>query len=297
MTAPTRRDNGSSRRALVLLVLAAIAVMAVDASGDDSPVDVARSAVGEVIGPVQTGFAAVSGPLGAAAERFADADELHTDLEVLEAENAKLRTELQTFGLVRARGEARDVMSLRAQESGFELVGAEVVAFGPAQSFSRTVTIDAGTADGVQADMTVLSADGLVGRVVRADRSTATVLLVVDSASVVGGRLDRDLELGMARGDGDLSGDARLHLTTMDPTTTPQVGDSVLSWGSDGGTPYVAGVPIGQVESVESSPQDQTTTAIVAPYVDFSALDLVSVVVGAAPSSGSEQATGAGGRR
>jgi len=293
MTPPTRRDDGSSRRVLMLLVLAAVAVMAVDASGDDSPVDVARSTVGDVIGPVQSGFAAVAGPIDSIAQRFTDAGELRADLEALEAENARLRTELQTGGIVRARGEARDVMALRAQQSGFELVGAEVVAFGPAQSFSRTVTIDAGTVDGVQADMTVLSADGLVGRVVRADRSTATVLLVVDSASVVGGRLDRDLELGLARGDGELSDDARLHLTTLDPATTPEVGDSVLSWGSNGGIPYVAGVPIGWVESVQTNPRDQTATAVVVPYVDFSALDLVSVVVGAAASSDAAQATGA----
>ncbi len=297
MTAPTRRDDGSSRRALALLVLAAVAVMAVDASGDDSPVDVARSTVGEVIGPVQSTFAAVAGPLDSIAERFADTDDLRTDLEALEGENARLRTELQTAGIVRARGEALDVMALRAQESGFALVGAEVVAVGPAQSFSRTVTIDVGTDDGVQADMTVLSADGLVGRVIRADLATATVLLVVDSGSVVGGRLDRDLELGLARGDGGLSDDARLHLTTLDPTTTPEVGDSVLSWGSDGGTPYVAGVPIGWVESVQTNPRDQTATAVVVPYVDFSALDLVSVVVGAAASSDAEQATDARGGR
>lgn len=292
-----RRDDASARRALVVLALAAVAVMAVDASADDSPVDVARSAVGEVVGPVQSGLAAATRPLDSLGERFADADDLRADVDSLEAENARLRAELGTAGIVRARGEARDVMAQRAQESGFALVGAQVVAYGPAQSFSRTVTIDAGTAAGVHADMTVLSADGLVGRVVRSDRATATVLLVVDSASVVGGRLDRDLELGVARGDGDLSGDARLHLTTMDPTTEPAPGDSVLTWGSDGGTPYVAGVPIGQVESVETSPRDQTTTAVVAPYVDFSALDLVSVVVGAATTGGSEQAAGPTGGR
>lgn len=292
MTAPGGRDDRSSRRALVLLVLAAVAVMAVDVSGDDSPVDAARSAVGEVVGPVQSGLAVVTVPFDSVGQRFTETDELRADLETLDEENARLRTELETAGIVRARGEARDVMAQRAQESGFELVGAEVVAYGSAQSFSRTVTIDAGTGDGVQADMTVLSADGLVGRVVRADRSTATVLLVIDSASIVGGRLDRDLELGVARGDGDLSDDARLHLTTMDPTTTPESGDIVLTWGSDGGTPYVAGVPIGRVESVEASPQDQTTIAVVAPYVDFSALDLVSVVVGPARPPGSEQATG-----
>jgi hypothetical protein len=55
------------------------------------------------------------------------------------------------------------------EQRGLQTVTAEVIAYGPAQNFSRTVTIDRGTADGVQADMTVLNTDGLVGRVVRAD--------------------------------------------------------------------------------------------------------------------------------
>ena len=53
----------------------------------------------------------------------------------------------------------------------------------------RTVTIDAGSAAGLQPDMTVINNDGLVGRVLRVTRTTATVLLIVDTDSVVGGRV------------------------------------------------------------------------------------------------------------
>jgi hypothetical protein len=77
---------------------------------------------------------------------------------------------------------------------------------------------------------------------------------------VVGGRIGADQELGFLRGDGDLSDDGRLTLTTMDPRAVPAVGDSVLTWGSQGGRPYVSGVPIGTVQSVEASPRDQTAT-------------------------------------
>ena len=58
---------------------------------------------------------------------------------------------------------------------GYTIAPARVIAIGPAQSFSRTVTIDAGTADGVRADMTVLNGDGLVGRVVETDPLTSIV--------------------------------------------------------------------------------------------------------------------------
>lgn len=290
-----RRQAGEGRRArglVVLLALAAVTVMTVDASGsDDSAVDSARSVVGEVVGPVQTGLDAVGSPLGRAADRLGNAEGLRSENERLEAENAELRSTLQTAGLGIAREQAQLGMNRFAAELGLETVTAEVVAYGPGQHFSRTVTIDRGTADGVLEDMTVLNADGLVGRVVRADSGSATVLLVVDAGSVVGGRLGADLELGFLSGDGDLSDDGRLVLTTMDQRAVPSVGDSVLTWGSQGGRPYVSGVPIGSVLTVEASPRDQTATAVIAPYVDFSSLDLVQVVVGASSSS-TDQAAG-----
>ena len=53
----------------------------------------------------------------------------------------------------------------------------------------------------------------------------------------------------------------------------------MVSWGSGRKGPYVAGIPIGSVESVSSSPRDQSRRAVIEPAVDFSALDLVGVVV------------------
>jgi rod shape-determining protein MreC len=127
--------------------------------------------------------------------------------------------------------------------------------------------------------MTVLNNDGLVGRVVRADRSTATVLLLVDQDSVVGGRLGSSMEVGFLRGRGSVGGDARLDLDLVDASATVERDDSLVTWGSRNGAPYVSGVPIGRVVGVSSTPRQQSTQAVIEPYVDFSSLDLVGVVV------------------
>ncbi len=118
----------------------------------------------------------------------------------------------------RNRAAELDGLLATAKSTGYALVPARVVAMGPAQSFSRTVTIDAGTTSGVHPDMTVLNNDGLVGRVLRADRSTATVLLLVDRESVVGGRLGSSMEIGFLRGRGPTGGRARLDLDLVDPS-------------------------------------------------------------------------------
>jgi rod shape-determining protein MreC len=46
-----------------------------------------------------------------------------------------------------------------------------------------------------------------------------------------------------------------------------------------GGRPYVPGVPVGQVVTVTSQPGSLTQTALVRPFVDFTGLGVVGVVV------------------
>jgi rod shape-determining protein MreC len=279
MAMPSSRQR-PSRTVLVLLLLACFTIITLDVrGGEDSPVDPVRGAVGEVFGPVESGTAAVVRPFRAVPELFHTNGGLRSDVARLEAENATLRGQLATTDVVRNRAAELDGLLSSSRQTGYALVPARVVAMGPAQSFSRTVTIDAGTSSGVHPDMTVLNNAGLVGRVIRAGRGTATVLLVVDQESVVGGRLGSNMEVGFLRGRGGVGGNARLDLDLVDTSATPGKGDVLVTWGSKHGTPYVAGVPIGRVQAVYSSPRQLSKRAVIQPFVDFSSLDVVGVVV------------------
>jgi rod shape-determining protein MreC len=279
---PDPQHQRPSKAALVLLLLACFTLITLDArGGDGSPVDPVRSAVGEVFGPVESVTAAVVRPITAVPRFFTTTGALRSDVARLEAENAHLKGQLATSSAERNRAAELDGLLASSKRSGRALVPARVVAMGPAQSFSRTVTIDAGTSSGVHPDLTVLNNDGLVGRVIRADRHTATVLLVVDQESVVGGRLGSNMEVGFLRGRGQVGDQSRLDLDLVDGAVSPERGDVLVSWGSRNGAPYVAGVPIGVVESVYSSPRQLSKQAVIRPFVDFSSLDLVGVVVDA----------------
>jgi rod shape-determining protein MreC len=221
----------------------------------------------------------VARPLREVPEFFSSNRSLRADVSRLEAENARLRGQVNTTSQVRYRAAELDGLLRSSGEQGLALVPARVVAIGPAQSFSHTVTIDAGTSSGVEADMTVLNNHGLVGRVIEARRSSATVLLIVDERSMVGARLGSNAEIGFLKGRGSLDGRSRLDLDLVDNSQTPGKDDVVVTWGSRGGAPYVPGVPIGSVRQVFSSPLEQAKHAVIEPYVDFSSLDVVGVVV------------------
>ena len=105
------------------------------------------------------------------------------------------------------------------------------------------------------------------------------MLLVVDPDSTVGGRVGpawRWASCAAAAAWATTPGSTSSWSTTA---SCPAKHDSVVTWGSQGGAPYVAGVPVGRVTSVFTSLRDHTQRAEIEPFVDFGSLDMVGVVV------------------
>jgi rod shape-determining protein MreC len=146
--------------------------------------------------------------------------------------------------------------------------------------YSDTVTINVGRSDGITANETVLNGDGLVGTVVSATSSTATVQLLTDAGTTVGVRLAGDGQIGALSGSaGTLSGSAQLKLTLFNANATLTPGQELVTFGSVGGRPYVPGVPVGTVSAVTTQPGSLTPTALVKPFADFTGLGVIGVVV------------------
>jgi len=71
-----------------------------------------------------------------------------------------------------------------------------------------------------------------------------------------------------------------MQLKLFDANATLQPGQSLVTFGSVQDRPYVPGVPIGQVTTVRGNAGSLTQTALVRPFVNFTALGVVGVVVG-----------------
>lgn len=275
-----RQPLRGARGLLVALLLASATLVVLDhQGGEDSAMEPARRAVGEALGPVEAGADTLTRPFVAIPQWLQSQADLRDDLTRMENENAQLRREASTSALDRNRLQAYDDLTAAAEETGRALVPARVIAYGTAQSFTRTITIDGGSSSGIAPDQTVVNADGLVGRVIRVTSSTATVLLVMDAESVVGGRIGESMEVGFLRGRDVIGDDGRLDLELLDSAIAPAEGDTVLTWGSKGGSPYLGGIPVGRVAAVYASPRETTQRAVIEPFADFSSLDLVGVAV------------------
>lgn len=238
-------------------------------------VDLARPELAE---PVRAAVARVAGPVQAALAGWDDREltRLTHERNALAAEVTRLEEQLR-------RAEQLTVLDRSTTWGDHELLPARVVAFAPGTSpvAGRTVTIDVGSVDGVPEDATVVSVDGLVGRVLRVAPRTADVVLLGDAGVVVGVRFGQDGALGSVeavprpglapRGHGELT------LTALGDSEI-RVGDEVSTLGSPDDLPYVARVPLGTVTGVDPDRGQLGRTAVVTPHVDTDTLDLVAVV-------------------
>lgn len=275
-TPPHVRDTRESRLLLVLLIAIAFALITVDIrGGEQSPLDGARHAAASAFGPVEKGVAAAVDPVGNALAAVRDSGDRSRRITALERENTALKQRLGSDD--RNKGRLRDLDRLlkTAGAGQYGIKGAQVIAIGAAQGFSWTVTIDIGSNDGVKRDMTVMNGDGLVGRVTTVAPSTSTVLLASDPKFTVGTRMEKSGELGFANGQGD----STLRVELLNGKASVHRGDRLVTFGSSRDKPFVPGVPVGEVVRVEPSGGGLTRTLQVRPFVGFSKLDLVGVVV------------------
>jgi rod shape-determining protein MreC len=125
--------------------------------------------------------------------------------------------------------------------------------------------------------MTVISGLGLVGVVKMSYPNNALVQLTTDPAFRVGARVAGSQQIGILSGQGT----NKAVLQLLDNQTTLKVGDVILARGSQNNRPFVPGVPIGEVTSVDNAAGSVTQTADVKLYVNFLELSVVAVVVGA----------------
>ncbi|HKA68553.1 MAG TPA: rod shape-determining protein MreC [Actinomycetes bacterium] len=270
-------DDRRARRVLAVLLAVSFALITLDARNPNSPpVAAMRDVAATVFGPLQEGATtALISPVEAVRARIGNSEPLSAEVERLRTENGALRQQLSTTVVNQA--ELRELGRLLqvAGAGEYRVVAARVIGIGPAQGLARTITLDAGRTDGLRPEQTVINGDGLVGRVLAVGLQSSTVLLTVDPSVAVGIRMEGSREIGVVTG----TGGAVLTLQLLNPQARLYPGDRLVTFGSTAGRPYVPGVPVGSVVSVSRGADGASRTVEVLPYVRFSSLDLVGIVV------------------
>jgi rod shape-determining protein MreC len=166
----------------------------------------------------------------------------------------------------------KKLLDLRASHE-FPSVAAQVVGE-DAVGWYRTLFINKGSDDGVQPDMPVTAAAGVVGRVMNSSSDVSRILLLTDPNHSVDCRVARTRDRGVL--SGSLERGCVLRYVNLKSGIGP--GDEVVTSGLDGIFPR--GLPIGKVEAVQKGPQGLFLEARIIPAVDFSEIEEVVVILG-----------------
>ncbi|MGQ0623750.1 MAG: rod shape-determining protein MreC [Sporichthyaceae bacterium] len=277
------RDTTTSRAVLAGLLVAALSVAIVDSRGQsaDSPAAPIRQAAAGVLAPLQSGVAALTRPLTASAIALGDGYSQSERIAELVETNTALQLQVRELDAVVRRGGAATDLTAVSSAIGLSVAMARVVAVNSDPGYAWTVAIDVGSAHGVARDATVLSAGGLVGRIVSVGPNVSTVLLVVDPIFTVGVRVAGSGEMGTLSGGGDSL--PRLTLFNRNARLSP--GDRLVTVGSPGGRPFAPDVAVGEVASATGGDGQSGQVLTVRPYARMSALDVVAVVTGRSSAS------------
>ena len=211
---------------------------------------------------------------------FDDLAEIQDQREyIAELEEALARSQSELVELREIASDSQRLANLLDYVStaqGQETVTAEVINYDP-NALLRTIVINKGTRDGIARGMPVVTAQGLVGRVIEVSGNASRVLLVIDPNSNVTARLQNSRAQGTV--EGLLTGNLRMRLIPLDADV--QVGDIVITSGLGGSFP--PDIPIGQVTSRRQLQFELNQEAEVRSLVNFDTLEFVLVITNFQP--------------
>jgi rod shape-determining protein MreC len=268
-----RSRNRSTRLLVVTLISICLVTITLDyRQGQEGPLAGLGRAALSAIAPLQDAVSGVTRPVGDFVSALVDLPSLRAENDRLRERVLQLQRDLAAVRSDEVRYQEA-VALLELQESlGIDTTGAVVIGTG-VDNFDWTITIDKGSDDGIVRNMPVVSSAGLVGRVVRVTAGWSQVQLIIDPGLGVGARLVVSRRPGILYGRGP----ADLELQSIELDTPVEVGEAVETSGF-GGT-FPPGIPIGTVSRIVPDPSALSRILTVRPAVDFSALEVVSVVL------------------
>ena len=274
------RRAGRGRLLLLVFIALSILVITLDfRQGESGPLEQAKDLSAAVVAPLQRGLTAVARPVGNFFASIGELGNLRSENNRLKAQLADLEEEVSEAEAVEDEIESlTELLELDEPWTSMDTVNAGV--YGNVASNYRWVRLlDKGSEDGIREGMAVVNADGLVGKIIGVAERTSTVLLLIDPKAAAGARVEERRDTGKVQGTGESEG---LSLELIGSNSEIDEGDIVVTSGYDGGV-FPPGIPIGTVAEVDGDVRRPDQTIIVEPFVDFTALDYVRVLLETGP--------------
>ncbi len=251
-----------------------------------------------VLSPFQYVFSSLGHGIHNTGSQVGDIWNVYDDNQRLKAEVEQLRQERSQLAEVQAENiRLKVLLDYKVSSPQFDLLMAKVIAR-DASSWTNSLTINRGSADGVSKDMAVVTAQGVVGSISNVYTHSAQVQLLLDPRNATGALVQRPESRVAAVLEGHAATPQQPRMVNIPRDADIIIGDTVVTSGFGG--IYPQGIALGEVIDVVNSEGGLLKYAVLKPAVQFDRLEEVQVLVGSrqpAPAPLAPAAGTAGGKK
>ena len=262
---------------IMLIAILLLGILAFVTSADRS-VSWIESTLGSVIQPVQSFAAKASNGIISFVQKVFKTSDADKELEQLQVRMAQLEQAADENAKLKAENERlKKLLNYVETLENYEYVTAVVTGNSQGVWF-ETFTINAGRNKGIEKDMPVVCAEGLVGRVIEVGANWGKATAIIDPSSEVSVMVERTRDIGVVRGSFSATSDNQLELYFLPSGFDLVPGDKIVTSGMSSIFPKT--ITVGTVSEVtRRSAEGSQSNAIIEPAVDFGHLEEVLVLV------------------
>lgn len=260
----------------VILVLVIVLLTVMKMSAGRQEITGIERVINNTFAPLQAGLDRTRQSVSSVGTALADKKKLLEQVDELQAENNRLHLENQQLREFKA--EATRLQRLcdfsDQMTDAYTFEAARVIGRSP-NNWSQAIVLDKGSNQGIEAGMTVICPQGLVGRVITVNHNSCRVWLLTDREMAVGVVLQETRQTrGIVEGTGESD---KLRMINIPYYSKIKKGQRVITSGLS--EHYPKGLLLGKVKSVQREKNGLLLSAVVEPAVDFDKLEEVLVII------------------
>jgi rod shape-determining protein MreC len=277
---PAAPRTNRNRIVLIVIIIVCITVVTLYVrESDRGPLHKVQGFFLDLVSPVGRAFARVFRPIKDGVVNLYHLPSLSKDRADLQKEVAQLRKEkIDAREVETQNAELKRLLTFTESQADLEMVGADIVGQSP-DNWQRLMIVNKGSSSGVKKYMAVVNEEGLVGRIISVGARSSVVQLVTDSRSAIGARDQGSRETGIIEGRNEET----LRFVPMKDDAEVKEGDIMETSGLGGTAP--PGIVIGRVSSIKKRSSGLARLIEVKPFVRFSKLDKVLIIITPEPES------------
>lgn len=235
------------------------------------------SAAGDALNPIQKVAYNINRGFKDFVDFFLNFSEVRDENKELKKENSELKSKLtENANLEKENEELRSILDFKKQRDNYNYIATNIIGYSGGGILDGFI-VDKGKNDGIEKNMVVIAANGLVGQVSNAGSNWSIIQPIVNQNVKVSVKVESTSEnTGILSGYIDKYNNHLVKVTNLPLNSEVKEGDKIVTSGL--GFLYPKEIIVGEVISVEEDKVNVMKSAIVQPAVDFNKLEELFII-------------------